>query len=89
MTYYVYVIESLVDGSFYKGFSENPIRRLDEHNRGESQYTSTKIPWKLVYVEACATKSDALKREKIIKKSDRRRLLEMIKSDKNLVANFQ
>jgi len=89
MAHYVYVIESLVDGTFYKGFSENPIRRLDEHNRGESKYTSTKTPWKLVYVEACATKSDALKREKIIKKSDRRRLIEIIKSDKNQIANFQ
>jgi putative endonuclease len=89
MTYYVCVIESLVDGTFYKGFSENPMRRLDEHNRGDAKYTSTKTPWKLVYVEECATKSDALKREKNIKKSDRKRLLEMIKTNKNLIANFQ
>ena len=88
MAYYVYIIESLKDGTFYKGFSENPLQRLEEHNRGESRYTSAKTPWKLVYVEVCATKSEALKREKKIKKFERRRLLEMISSNKNLVENF-
>ena len=48
MGYYVYIIESVVDGSFYKGYSKNPYERLNQHNDGDSRYTSFKIPWKLV-----------------------------------------
>jgi putative endonuclease len=44
MPFYVYIIQSKKDNSFYKGFSENPYQRLDQHNNGESHYTSSKIP---------------------------------------------
>jgi len=51
MGYYVYIIKSIADGSYYKGFSEKPATRLLQHNNGECTYTSRKIPWQLVYVE--------------------------------------
>ncbi|MBX3240022.1 MAG: GIY-YIG nuclease family protein [Chitinophagaceae bacterium] len=38
MAYYVYIIRSLRDGSFYKGYSENPLQRLTQHNNKVSQY---------------------------------------------------
>ncbi|WP_410479059.1 GIY-YIG nuclease family protein [Pedobacter psychrodurus] len=47
----VYIIQSLADKSYYKGFTENPLRRLVQHNNGESIYTSTKLPWCFVYIE--------------------------------------
>ncbi len=56
MAFYVYMLQSEKDGSFYKGFTEDPSRRLQLHNEGFSQYTSNKVPWTLVYVEELSDK---------------------------------
>jgi putative endonuclease len=66
--YFVYIIQSDLDHSFYIGFSENVENRLREHNLGSTNYTATKRPWKLVYFERFNNKSDALKREIFLKK---------------------
>lgn len=42
--YYVYIIESLVDGDFYKGSTADYLKRLEQHNNVESTYTRTKMP---------------------------------------------
>jgi predicted GIY-YIG superfamily endonuclease len=39
--YYVYILESLSNGDYYKGSTENYLKRFEEHNRGESQYTKS------------------------------------------------
>jgi putative endonuclease len=75
MAYYVYIIESPSDGSFYKGFSENPIIRLEQHNDGQTSSTRLLVPWKLIYVEELNSKRDALIREKNLKKATRERIL--------------
>ena len=67
MPFYVYIIKSEVDGTYYKGSSENYLQRLSDHNAGLSDYTSRKIPWKLIYVEVHPTKSSALTRERKLK----------------------
>jgi putative endonuclease len=68
MSYWVYIIESLKDHSFYIGYSENLENRLKQHNNGESTYSSLKIPWKLVYYEEFDNKKAALIREKFLKR---------------------
>jgi putative endonuclease len=85
MAFYVYILQSEFDGSFYKGFSENPLQRLGQHNSGESHYTSLKRPWKLVYIEELADKRSALIREKNLKKATTQRLTEIINSNKNIL----
>jgi putative endonuclease len=40
VNHYVYIIESLVDGTYYNGYSNDYERRLVEHNAGLSEYTS-------------------------------------------------
>jgi putative endonuclease len=87
MPYYVYIIQSEKDGSFYKGFTVDFMKRLQQHNNGESQYTSSKLPWKLIYVEEQLNKKDALIREKNLKKATRERILHLISSEKNLLHN--
>ena len=82
--YYVYIIQSEKDGTYYKGFSENYAARLLQHNAGKSPYTSNKIPWKLIHVEQYELKKDALKREKNIKQATRARIEALIKSPKNI-----
>ncbi len=83
MSFFVYIIESQKDGSYYKGFTENVFQRVEQHNRGESNYTSFKTPWKLVYYEEHKTKTEALIREKNLKKADHNRIIALINSSKN------
>ncbi|MBN9349429.1 MAG: GIY-YIG nuclease family protein [Chitinophagaceae bacterium] len=85
MVFYVYIIESLKDETYYKGFTTDYEKRLIQHNNGESDYTSKKIPWKLVYVEEYTSKREALIRERNLKKADRQRILALINSSRNLL----
>lgn len=88
MGYYVYIIQSDIDGSYYKGFSEAPLIRLAQHNNGESHYTSGKIPWRLVYIEIMLSKTEALKRERVVKKYGHERIIRLIASPKNSIATY-
>jgi putative endonuclease len=88
MPFFVYIIVSLQNGTFYKGFSLNPVLRLKQHNDGLSKYTSKFKPWKLVFVEQFSSKSDALIREKNLKKATNERILALIDSPKNIVKTF-
>jgi len=65
--YYVYIIESETDQSWYYGYSENPEKRLDYHNDGKSKYTRSKLPWKLIFYKSFDTKTEALKFERYLK----------------------
>ncbi len=67
MIYTVYIIQSEKDGSYYKGYTSNLERRLNEHNTGRGRYTSTKYPWKLVYKKIFYSKREALIFERKIK----------------------
>lgn len=89
MAYYVYIIQSLTDKSYYKGYTEFPMQRLLQHNNQESQYTSAKTPWKLVYVEQMASKKEALIREKNLKKATVERIEALLTHTKNIVSAFQ
>ncbi len=92
MKYYVYIIQSLADNSYYKGYSLDPYTRLEHHNLGESTFTSQKIPWKLVCILAFDTKKEALmhvptkcrKREKL-KKYSTISLVALINSNQNIL----
>ena len=66
--FYVYILQSQADSSYYIGYTNNLDARLDRHNSGRTRYTSKKRPWKIVYVEQFDTKTEALKRERFLKK---------------------
>ena len=87
--WYVYIIKSQVDGSYYKGFSENPSTRLEQHNNKESTYTSAKVPWELMYIEELFSKREALIREKALKKYSHEQILRLIASAKNIAGLFR
>jgi putative endonuclease len=86
--YYIYIIQSEVDGSYYKGYTEDPLLRLQRHNNGETQSTRHLCPWKLVYIETHLSKTIALIREKNLKKATRERLQALIDHPKNEVNRF-
>jgi putative endonuclease len=68
MSYYVYILKSDIDGTFYKGSTGNYVKRLEEHNAGLCNYTSSKKPWSSMYVEEQPDKRTALIREKKLKR---------------------
>ena len=67
--YYVYILQSLMDGHFYTGYALDLKRRIEKHNKGQVPSTKKRQPLKLVYYEACLNKDDAIKREKYLKTS--------------------
>ena len=71
--FYVYVIESINHGIRYVGMSEDPEKRLVEHNQGKSKFTSAYGPWNLIYKEFAGNVSNARKLEKYYKSSTGRR----------------
>ena len=74
--YYVYLIESQNDKSWYIGYSSDLKRRINDHQKGYgSRTTSLKSNWKLIYYEAYIEKQDAIGREKFLKSGSGRKYL--------------
>jgi len=73
--YYVYLLESKLDNSWYIGYTNDLYRRIEEHNSGKSYYTKRKIPWEMIYYEVSFNKYDAIAREKYLKSGMGRRYL--------------
>lgn len=88
MAFYVYILRSAKDGTYYKGFTENPLLRLERHNNSESTYTRNKIPWEMVYLEAKDLRKEALIREKSLKKYSNQQIDQLINSSKNHLTEF-
>lgn len=56
------------DGTLYTGIALDAQKRLLAHQKGRgAKYTRGRGPLKLVYTEACANHSEALKRELEVK----------------------
>jgi putative endonuclease len=72
----VYIIYSEKIDRYYTGITDDIEWRLERHNQGWGRYTKRGIPWKVVYTEDFATKSDALKREREIKNRKSRNYIE-------------
>jgi predicted GIY-YIG superfamily endonuclease len=41
-----------------KGFTENPLERLLQHNRGETQFTASKKDWHMIALLLCSSKKE-------------------------------
>ena len=78
MPFYVYIIQSQRDGTYYVGFTQNIEERLERHNEGRSKYTKPKRPWELVYHEKYPDRSSAAKRESEIKRHKRVAFIEKL-----------
>ena len=76
MSYFVYIIHSQKDGSYYVGSTQDVSQRLERHNQGRSKYTKSKRPWRLVYQEEHPDRSSAVKRENEIKGRKSRQYVE-------------
>jgi putative endonuclease len=69
------------DDTLYTGITNDLRKRLASHNAGSAaKYTKTRRPVELMFVESCADRSEALKREMEIKSLARAEKLALIKS---------
>jgi len=75
MFFYVYVLESSADNKLYIGYSNNLVRRIEEHKNGLSLATKFRRPFKLIYFEGCTNEQDARRREHYFKTTQGRRFL--------------
>jgi putative endonuclease len=73
--FYVYVLKSLMNGRHYTGSTNNLERRINEHNLGQTKYTSQTGPFELIYKELYDTRLEATRREKFLKTGKGREFL--------------
>jgi len=77
---FVYIVEC-ADGTLYTGWALDVAKRVAAHNAGRgARYTRMHGPVSLVYVEECASRAAALKRELAIKRLPREKKRALIQS---------
>ncbi|MGW9909077.1 GIY-YIG nuclease family protein [Streptococcus sp. 151470009-6] len=84
---YMYVVECR-DGSYYTGYTIDVKKRLAVHNSGKgAKYTRARLPVKLIYVEAFASKEEAMSAEALLKRKKRPQKEQFLSEnqEKNLV----
>jgi len=67
--FYTYVLQSSKDLNFYVGYTNNLVKRIEEHNKGKVPSTKNRVPLKLIYWKGCLNQQDATRREKYLKTS--------------------
>ena len=76
MSYFVYVLRSKKDGKLYTGYSEDPERRLKEHNAGKTVSLLKRRPLIIVYQEIYNKEIQAKRRERFLKTGQGRKFLQ-------------
>jgi putative endonuclease len=75
-------LRSIKDGKFYTGFTSDLEKRLDDHNSGKVLSTKSRLPFEMIYYEACLCVEDATHREKYLKTTYGKRFI------KNRIKNY-
>ena len=65
--HYVYVIKSINRNYLYVGLTNNPKRRITQHNTRKERTTRIYAPFKIVAIEKYKTRIEARRREKYLK----------------------
>ncbi|HCN84806.1 MAG TPA: hypothetical protein DIT07_14485, partial [Sphingobacteriaceae bacterium] len=78
--FYLYILYSSGSDVYYVGYSNDYVRRFEEHNHSlHTTYTSKHRPWKLKAVYSCgADESLAVRIERFVKKQKSRKLIEKL-----------
>lgn len=82
MSFFVYIL-LCTDGTFYTGYTKDLAERTRQHENGKgAKYTKSHKPQKIAYVENHCSRSQAMKRERTIKKLSHKQKIELINSQK-------
>lgn len=76
--FYVYILKSQKDNSFYIGSCKNIVKRMCQHNQGLVKSTKRSIPWNLVHSENYQDLKSARQRELQIKSWKKRSVIEKL-----------
>ena len=64
--------------------SENPEKRLQQHNLGMTRSTKHRRPFRIIYKERCENRINARKREKYLKSGSGREFLKDFSNKQNM-----
>ncbi len=76
--YYTYIIYSESKDRYYVGYTADLGLRLEKHNSENSKSTKSGVPWEMVYYEGYKLKTEAMARERAIKKKKSRKYIEWL-----------
>ncbi len=78
--YYIYILYSETSDKYYVGYSNDPFRRLQEHNTSSSStYTSKHRPWTLKAIYECGEiEAVVIEIERFIKKQKSGKLIQTL-----------
>ena len=77
--FYIYIL-TCSDGSYYTGHTDNLEKRIAEHvNGGYCDYTRTRLPIEVVFIDTVASRAEALEVERQIKRWTRKKKEVLIK----------
>lgn len=76
--FYIYILRSNKNNSYYVGSCKNIDKRLKLHNKGLVKSTKRYIPWKLIHSEKYKTLGEARRKEIQIKSWKKRDAIEKI-----------
>ena len=76
--FFTYILFSKKLDRYYIGSTGDVAKRLKKHLQNHKGFTSKAIDWKVVYSEKFATREEALKRERQIKKWKSRKMIEKL-----------
>ena len=87
--FFVYIL-LCNDGTYYTGHTDDMDARLGAHEGGfyKDCYTKTRLPVKLVFVEARQSRAQALETERQIKNWSRKKKEALIKADFILLKQY-
>lgn len=77
--YYVYSISSVKKSYIYVGMSDNPLRRIEQHNKGYNRTTKPYIPFKIILLEKYKSRNEAREREIYLKSGTGKEYLKSLK----------
>ena len=80
--FYTYVLKSMRDLNFYVGYTNNLVKRMEDHSKGKVPSTKNRVPLILIYWEGCLNQQDATRREKYLKTAWGKRFI------KNRIKNY-
>jgi putative endonuclease len=85
--YYTYAIKSVENNWIYAGITDNPDRRLMQHNKGQNKSTAPYKPFFLFHIEEFQSRPEARMREKYFKSAAGKRFLRKILEELQLNSN--
>jgi len=88
MAFWIYILRC-ADGCYYTGHTDDLDRRVDEHQTGGfCDFTSRRLPVRLVWSESFGSREEALTAELVVKKWSRAKKEALMKGDWITLSHF-